>query len=234
MTITDHTPTDSANGTGTTDAAVPEAAAPPRKRGRRIKRILGFTALGLGVAAAGGYFWLDSTADVKVAGNPDCTAVTPTGGPAGSRAEAHRAVCDRLSAMTRAWDSGDADAYGAQFTPDATYTTYVGTHYQGRRDITEGHRALFDGFVKGTKLADSYLAIRFYGTTTAIVTTRGDTYEDEPDAPADLSKTQTYTLVRDGADADWRIAAFHNTQRQRVMERFSFLYDADTQPAAEK
>ncbi|MBO2450220.1 SgcJ/EcaC family oxidoreductase [Actinomadura barringtoniae] len=94
-------------------------------------------------------------------------------------------------------------------------------------------RALFKGFVKGTKLADPYLAIRFYGPTTAIVTTRGDTYKGKVKKPADLSKTQTYTLVRD-TDGQWRIAAFHNTKRQRVMERVSFLFDGDTKPAAEK
>ncbi|WP_240777961.1 SgcJ/EcaC family oxidoreductase [Nonomuraea basaltis] len=186
------------------------------------------TGLTLGLAAAGGYAWLNGTSEVHNTGTSQCTAVTPSG-----PADAHRQVCGVLEQLTGAWSRSDADAYGALFTGDATYTTYVGTHYQGRRDITEAHRALFGGFVKGTKLADSYLGIRFYGPGTAIVTSRGDTYDGEPKQPGELSKTQTYTLIRQD-DGAWRIAAFHNTQRQPVMERISFLFAPQSQPQAEK
>ncbi|MFB7953506.1 SgcJ/EcaC family oxidoreductase [Streptomyces sp. NPDC056045] len=207
----------------------PGPATTGRSRRRTVKRVLGIGALALALAAGGGYLWLSSTATVHNTGNPDCMAVTPTDAPAG----AHRQVCSTLADMTAAWGRGDADAYGAVFTEDATYTTYIGTHYQGRRDITEGHAALFDGFLKDTELADSYLGIRFYGPRTAIVTTRGDTYEGSPEKPDELSKTQTYTLVRQD-DGPWRIAAFHNTRRQKVMERVSFLFDPDTRPRTEK
>ncbi|MFE9103494.1 SgcJ/EcaC family oxidoreductase [Actinomadura geliboluensis] len=225
----------STSTTNTTSAIATEQvtdvpAVPRRSRRRLVKRFLGVGALSAGLAAGGAYLWLDGTADVRQAGNPDCAAVTPTGAPA---ADAHRQVCATLSAMNDAWGRGDADAYGAAFTWDATYTTFVGSHYQGRRDIVEGHRALFGGFLKDTRLADSYLGIRFYGPATAIVTTRGDTYKGEPKKPGELSKVQTYTLIRQD-DGQWRIAAFHNTKRQRVMERISFLFDADTRPAAEK
>ncbi|MQY03330.1 SgcJ/EcaC family oxidoreductase [Actinomadura macrotermitis] len=198
-------------------------SAPPR---RRIKRALAVTALTTGLAATGGYLWLSGTTDVRNTGVADCAAVTPAG-------PEQQQVCGVLEQLTGAWARGDADAYGALFTEDATYTTYVGTYYQGRRDITEGHRALFRGFVKGTKLADSYLGVRFYGPGTAVVTSRGDTYEGKAPKPDELSKTQTYTLVRQG-DGAWRIAAFHNTKRRSVMERISFLFDPATKPAAEK
>ncbi|MEV6210223.1 hypothetical protein [Kitasatospora sp. NPDC051914] len=49
----------------------------------------------------------------------------------------------------------------------------------------------------------------------------------------DAAKAQSYTLVRQG-DRSWRIAAFHNTQRRRVMERISFVWDPSTAPEAEK
>ncbi|MFE9788497.1 hypothetical protein ACFYO7_24275 [Nocardia salmonicida] len=42
-------------------------------------------------------------------------------------------MCATLSAMTDAWDRNDTDAYGATFTENATYTTFIGTHYQGSR-----------------------------------------------------------------------------------------------------
>ncbi|MEV0298823.1 SgcJ/EcaC family oxidoreductase [Nocardia sp. NPDC050710] len=125
-----------------------------------------------------------------------------------------------------------ADAYGAVFTEDATYTSYLGTYYRGRTDIVEGHRALFDSFLKDTRLADSFLDIRFYGPDTAVVTSRGDTYKGEREQARDLSKTQTYTVVRQ--DGRWLIAAFQNTKRSNVMERFSFLFSPDSKPSAER
>ncbi|WP_354645154.1 SgcJ/EcaC family oxidoreductase [Kitasatospora camelliae] len=104
---------------------------------------------------------------------------------------------------------------------------------QGRRDTTEAHRALFHDFLKDTALADSYLGVRFHGPDTAVVTGRGDSYTGTPRNPAELTKTQSSTLVRQ-EDRQWRIAAFHNTRRQNVMERISFLYDPATRPETEK
>lgn len=213
------------NATSTETAT--ETAAPRKSRRRTIVRVLGATTLALGVTAAGGYVWLSQTSDVRNTGVAECTSLTPDGGTTADLA----AVCGTLSNMTGAWGRGDADAYGATFTENATYTTFLGTHYEGRADLTEAHRALFGGFLKGTELADSYLDARFYGGDVAIVTTRGDRYEGE--RPEELSKTQTYTVVRE-QDGKWRIASFHNTQRQPVMERISFLFDSATKPQAEQ
>lgn len=63
----------------------------------------------------------------------------------------------------------------------------------------------------------------------AVLLTRGDTYDDEP--PESPSKVQSYTMVREGDT--WRVAAFHNTQRGKVMERIQFLWYPGTRPAAE-
>lgn len=204
-----------------------ETTTPRKSRRRTIVRALGATTLALGLTAAGGYTWLSQTSEVRNTGVTECTTITPDGGSAADLQE----VCGTIAQMTAAWGRNDADAYGATFTENATYTTFLGTHYQGRADLTEAHRALFSGFLKGTKLADSFLDARFYGGNVAIVTTRGDRYDDK--RPSELSKTQTYTLVRE-SDGQWRIASFHNTQRQPVMERISFLFDPATKPQAER
>ncbi|MFI2283338.1 SgcJ/EcaC family oxidoreductase [Nocardia beijingensis] len=204
-----------------------EPAAAPSTRRRTVARVVGAAALALGVGVGGGYLWLDRTSDIRNTGVAACVDAVADGGSA----EDLRAVCETIAAMTAAWGRNDADAFGATFTENATYTTFLGTHYAGRRDLTEAHRALFSGFLKGTELADSFLGVRFFGADVAIVTSRGDRYEG--DRPAELSKTQTYTLVRE-ADGRWRIASFHNTKRQPVMERISFLFDPATQPEAER
>jgi uncharacterized protein (TIGR02246 family) len=136
-----------------------------------------------------------------------------------------------LDGLVAAWGRNDAEAYGALFTEDASYLSFVGTVYRGRRDIVESHRALFAKFLKGTKLADEILDIRFYGPDVAVVNGRGDTYKGK--RPHKLSKVQTYTLVRD-ADGQWRVAAFQNTQRKPVMEKISFIFSPDTIPQAQK
>ncbi|MFJ8016815.1 SgcJ/EcaC family oxidoreductase [Streptomyces sp. NPDC096339] len=198
---------------------------------RTIKRaaLVTTAALALGAGAGAGYLYLDATSDVQRVGTRSCAEVIP----ANADRTDGEAVCATLDALTAAWGHGDAEAYGRQFTEDATYTTYVGSHYEGRSDITEGHRALFADFVKDTKLAATYLDLRFLGKDAAVLTGRGDDYSGSRPSPAELTKVQTYTLVRD-TDGAWRIAAFHNTQRRNVMERFSFLYSPATAPKAEK
>jgi uncharacterized protein (TIGR02246 family) len=128
------------------------------------------------------------------------------------------AVTDVIDSLAEAWARHDADAYGEHFTDDATYVTFVGTRYQGRREIADSHRALFSSFVKGTKLAHEVLDLRFLGPDTAAVTTRGDTHKGA--TPKKLSKIQTYVLVREGDR--WLVAAFHNTKRKPLMERIMF------------
>ncbi|WP_113703769.1 SgcJ/EcaC family oxidoreductase [Nonomuraea lactucae] len=129
-----------------------------------------------------------------------------------------RAVRELFDQLKDAWDRGDGDAYGACFTEDATYTTFVGTVYRGRADIAAGHQALFGAFLKGTVMFNDLVEIRFLGPDAAVVLGTGDVGRKRPRA---LGKVQTYTLVRE-ADGRWRIAAFHNTKRKSLMEAVSF------------
>ncbi|MEU6370206.1 SgcJ/EcaC family oxidoreductase [Streptomyces sp. NPDC046931] len=141
------------------------------------------------------------------------------------------AVTSVLNELVAAWERHDAEAYGELFTEDATYITFVGTFYQGRQDIVDSHRTLFAGFLKGSKLADEVLGIRFLGPDVAVVNGRGDTYKGK--RPQKLAKIQTYTLVHQD-DGKWRIAAFHNTKRRPLMESISHRFAPGLIPAAEK
>jgi uncharacterized protein (TIGR02246 family) len=132
-----------------------------------------------------------------------------------------------IASLVDAWGRHDADAFGALFTDDATYITFMGTCYRGRRAIVDSHRALFDKPLKGTRLACEIADVRFFRPDTAIVTGRGDTFKRRP--PADPAKMQTYTLVRE-ADGRWRIAAFHNTQRKPLLEALTFRLAPGTRP----
>lgn len=200
-----------------------------RPRAHRRTRIALAATGALAALAAAGYVWLSAGASPRVTGHPDCHAA-PVTGPVEPGGPDHRAVCAVLGDLTAAWDAHDADAYGALFTADATYTSWVGTHYAGRQDIVAGHRALFDGVLGSTRLTDRVLSVRFATPDVALVATRGDTYETAP--PAQPSKVQTYTVVRDGGA--WRIASFHNSARRPVLERVQFLWMPGSRPEAER
>ncbi|HLS13169.1 MAG TPA: SgcJ/EcaC family oxidoreductase [Beutenbergiaceae bacterium] len=230
MTATATTKAPAPESASTTAAKADAAPTPRRRRGLRIT--LGVLAT-LAVAGGATYFWLMAGAGVQQLGEPECESVgvSATGAAQSSTAPAQQGVCATMTALTEAWGAQDAEAYGAAFTESATYTTWVGTHHTGRADIVEGHRALFDGPLSGTRLADSFLGIELITDDVAVVTTRGDTYEGEQ--AGDLSKVQTYTMVRQD-DGEWLVASFHNTQRSPLMERIQFLMVPGSTPFAER
>lgn len=204
-----------------------------RKQGRRrrlwivLMSVVGAVVVLLGAA----YVWLMSSASVEAVGVDDCHEV-PTDGaldPA-QESSARAGICDAIGRLATAWEQQDAEAYGAVFTENATYTTFAGTYYDGRDDIVRSHAALYDGPLSGTRLADRYLGLRFLAADVAVLTTRGDTYEG--DVPDELSKVQTYTLLREGDE--WKIAAFQNTQRKELMEQIQFRWMPETRPGAER
>ncbi|BBG02149.1 MULTISPECIES: SgcJ/EcaC family oxidoreductase [Pseudonocardia] len=223
-----HVDTSAAEKVRSGAASVPSGRA-PGAGGRRL-RAAAITVAVVAALGLGTYTWISATSTPTATGVPDC-GTAPVTGPALAGGAEHVAVCSAIGALTAAWNAGDADAYGAAFTADATYTSWIGTHYAGREDIVEGHRALFGGVLAGTRLTDSYLSVRFVHPDVAVVSTRGDTYEgaDPPRAPG---KVQTYTVVRDGER--WRIASFHNTKRNALMERIQFLVDPGSRPIAER
>ncbi|TMR89243.1 SgcJ/EcaC family oxidoreductase [Nonomuraea basaltis] len=137
------------------------------------------------------------------------------------------AIRSLLQQSQDAWNRGDGAAYGELFTDDATDVTYVGTVYHGGPEIGRAHQALFDSFLKDSQLAIEIVDIRFYGTDTAVVVTRGDVHKGKPKK---LGKLATYTLVRHGGR--WRIAAVQKTQRKALMEAISFKFQPATKPAA--
>jgi uncharacterized protein (TIGR02246 family) len=137
------------------------------------------------------------------------------------------AISALLDELVDAWNGGDGTAYGAAFTADASYVTYVGTVYHGGADIGRAHQVLFGSFLKGTRLASKTTSIRFYGADVAVVLTRGDTYKKNPGR---LRKVQTFTVVRQG-DGRWRVAAFQNTMRKPLMEAISFRFRPASRPS---
>lgn len=130
-----------------------------------------------------------------------------------------------LDRITAAWDAGDARAYAAQFTPDASYVIYVGDASLGRDAIERAHARLFATWLKGTRMDMRIIQARHIAPGTAVVLTEGGIGKGRT---IRRDKLQTFTLVEeeDGAgDPLWRCAAFQNTRRNRLLLRVQRLFD---------
>lgn len=119
-----------------------------------------------------------------------------------------------LHRLSDAWNAGDADAYGEIFTDDATYVTVIGTVSNGRAEITQVHRWLFENALKGSTMTDGGKTdreIRFLTPDVAVVvgTGGGSTLPGQEFTP-ERASVVSFVAVRDGDG--WRFAHFQNTR----------------------
>ena len=124
------------------------------------------------------------------------------------------AVLDALSRVADAWAAGDPDQYAAQFTEDADYTAFDGTRMWGRQAIADGHRALFAGIMKNSRMAMESPSIRFVAPDVAVVCGLGGiimSWQRNRTTPSAKRRSAvTFVLVRRGEG--WLVTAFQNTR----------------------
>jgi uncharacterized protein (TIGR02246 family) len=127
---------------------------------------------------------------------------------------AHTGVLDTLTELEARWRAGDADAYAALHEQDATYVAFDGTVMAGRAEITAGHRSLFDGIMKGSRLAVVERAVHFPDPTTAIVVQRAGIimrWQKGRTVPSGKRLSTNTAVLRQNGDV-WLVAAFQNTR----------------------
>jgi uncharacterized protein (TIGR02246 family) len=114
------------------------------------------------------------------------------------------------------WNRGDSVAFGQLFDEDADFVTVIGSHSKGRQAITELHRFLFNGPLKGSRLGGTGgdMTIRFPLPDTAVVISRGAMQRPDGAAANDGGSINTTVLVRRGGR--WSIAAFQNNRVQPI------------------
>jgi uncharacterized protein (TIGR02246 family) len=119
------------------------------------------------------------------------------------------AVRALLQRLYEAW--GDADAYAAAFTADADYIAFDGSHFRGRRAIAEGHRPLFERFLKGSRLVGESSSVRFLTPDVALIHGKGAVVRASQRRPS-RGRLSVQTLVAVRQADGWRLAAFQNTR----------------------
>lgn len=144
---------------------------------------------------------------------------------------AHPDIIDVLTALESCWRDGDADGYAALHSPDATYVAFDGTVMTGQKEIADGHRSLFAGIMKGSRLAVLERATHFPVPDTAIVVQRAGIImrwqRNRAKPSAKRLSTNTTVLRHDGSG--WTVTAFQNTRYHpwaktfmgRLMTRFA-------------
>jgi uncharacterized protein (TIGR02246 family) len=95
---------------------------------------------------------------------------------------------DCVERIRSAWDGGNAAAFAAEFTEDATYVVYFGMPLTGRAEIERMH---VDPLGRGTRMRIKVLSTKFLTDDVAVVLTVGGVGK-ETTIPYD--KVQTLTL----------------------------------------
>jgi uncharacterized protein (TIGR02246 family) len=109
----------------------------------------------------------------------------------------------------KAWDAGDADAFVADYTADATVIMpgiYRTSKEEVRRRMADG----FASFLKGSTAIDKVESIRFQGESAAVaVSETGVRFPGETEVPAERMVYATWVLEKRGGT--WLLAAYHNS-----------------------
>ena len=130
---------------------------------------------------------------------------------AASRAEG---VQEALRALEHEWAAGNPDAYGALHSATASYVAFDGAVMTGADEIADGHRALFAGIMKGSRLVTVERSIRFVGADIAVVIQRAGivmSWQRGRTTPSRKRLSTNSTLLRE-TDGVWRVEAFQNTR----------------------
>lgn len=120
-----------------------------------------------------------------------------------------RAVLDRLY---EAWAAGDADAFVADYTEDAT-SILPGMYGVGREAIRDRMAGVFAGPLKGTTVHDEVLSVRFLDDAAAVVVSRSTVLmpgQELSSVPDDRWILATWALTR--REGRWLVAAYHNCE----------------------
>ena len=113
-----------------------------------------------------------------------------------------------LDTVYAAWADNDADAFVVPYAVDAT-AVHSGTVMDDRDAIRATMAAMFDGPLKGSRGIYDVQRIRFVGSDTAIVLSKGAILFAGHAEPAPESRTlDGWVLCKH--DGTWRVEAFHN------------------------
>ncbi|MGV9408652.1 SgcJ/EcaC family oxidoreductase [Nocardia sp. NPDC003693] len=122
------------------------------------------------------------------------------------------AIHSLLRAQMDAWAAGDGAAFADTFTPDADFVSVIGEFVRGRTELATVMQEGFDGFMKGTRMAEpDTTTLRFPASNVAVLVTVGDRPMPPGEAaPPEARSVQTRVAVRE--NGIWLFTTFQNTR----------------------
>jgi uncharacterized protein (TIGR02246 family) len=128
------------------------------------------------------------------------------------------AIRSLLDDLVAAWNRGDAQAFGARYRGDGSFTNVFGTVHFGREDFILRHGEVFQGFLKGTQITLAPRKLNFVRDDVAVADidmSYSGFRARPPGVPAMpdglVHSSLLMVLVKDG-DV-WTMAAYHNVWR---------------------
>jgi uncharacterized protein (TIGR02246 family) len=118
------------------------------------------------------------------------------------------AIASRLMA---AWNAADHDAFAAEFTDDADFVNVRGDHHRGRATIGQGHAGIWSTIYAGSTVDYSVAQVRQLAPDVMLVHMKALLQVPAGPLAGQIEAIPSMVVVRDGGE--WRIAAFHNTQK---------------------
>lgn len=113
------------------------------------------------------------------------------------------------------WNKGSGEAFAAPFAEQCDLVAFDGTHFTTRQEIAAFQQALFDKWLKGTRLVGEVKQVRFLSDDVAVMHAVGGTLMRNESKPSP-ARDSIQTLVAKRTPKGWRLEAFQNT-RLRVM-----------------
>lgn len=126
----------------------------------------------------------------------------------------NEAVDQLLAEITKAWNAGDARAYGAPYCPEGTFTNSNGTIDMGRDDVVRTAEEAFRGVLAGTKVSLAVRKLRLIspGVAVADLDTRVSGMPAAGNGTdGEVRISQMLVLVEE--DGRWWITAQHNAMQ---------------------
>jgi uncharacterized protein (TIGR02246 family) len=120
-----------------------------------------------------------------------------------------QAIRDVLAGVYKAWEAGDAEAFVADYTDDAS-VIQPGVYEKDREEIRTNIAAAFAGPLSGSRVAAHPVDVRFLtGDTAIVVSEDGIIFAGQDAVARERLVRATWVLVRH--DGGWRIASYHNS-----------------------
>jgi len=121
---------------------------------------------------------------------------------------------DLVKGLQDAWNAADHTGFTAPFADDAIFIHIFGGQIDGRREIEEAHRFIFNGIYKGSRNLYTVRSVRFLRPDTAVVLVEAHLRFEAEGEPREIHARPT--LIATKENGRWVFQMFQNTSISKM------------------